>query len=242
MFLTPGNALIAFLVEPLFGVVFACLWYNEKMNKKDKIIVYIDGFNLYFQIKKNPELKWLNLVELSKIISPNKYKGNQKIIKVKYFTAKTNDRYKTGTVKKQDKYLEALKTLPEIEIFFGEFRNKKVKISVTKEVKILGIVPEEKGTDVNIGVEMVKDAYEDNFDIAYLVSNDSDLCGAVEIVEKLENKKVVIFSPAKIISYKLKGFATYSQKIRYNQYKNSQFPSIVEREDKNDLKKPDNWK
>jgi hypothetical protein len=41
---------------------------------------------------------------------------------------------------------------------------------------------EEKGSDVNLAVHLVSDAYEERFETAVVVSTDSDLLGAVDFV------------------------------------------------------------
>ena len=43
----------------------------------------------------------------------------------------------------------------------------------------------EKGVDVKIAVDMIKLAYEDQYDIAFLVSGDGDLVDAVDLVREL---------------------------------------------------------
>ncbi len=50
-------------------------------------------------------------------------------------------------------------------------------------------VPNETMTDVNIAVELMQDAFHNNFDTAILVSADSDLVGPVVAVQKLLPQK-----------------------------------------------------
>jgi uncharacterized LabA/DUF88 family protein len=54
---------------------------------------------------------------------------------------------------------------------------------------------EEKQTDVNIACEIMQDVYEDNFDIAYLVSGDSDLVAPVKKVLALDKIMIIAFPP-----------------------------------------------
>ena len=124
-----------------------------------KTVVYIDGFNLYYRLKHTP-YKWLNLEKLSQ--SYLDLKQNQ-IIKIKYFTAlvKEQSRDPSNTIR-QGIYLRALKTLPNLEIIFGQFKKRHINLSLAtknpdklKQVKkIIGnnINPffkyEEKETDV----------------------------------------------------------------------------------------------
>ena len=66
---------------------------------------------------------------------------------------------------------------------------------------------EEKKTDVNIACEMLADAYEDRFDIAFLVSGDSDLAPPVEKAIA-RGKVVIVASPPKRKSQELNQIAT----------------------------------
>ena len=64
-------------------------------------------------------------------------------------------------------------------------------------------------TDVNIGVELMKDAYENRFDMAFLISADSDLVPVIELKKALfPNKKIIIAFPPKRSSKHLRKCAS----------------------------------
>lgn len=54
---------------------------------------------------------------------------------------------------------------------------------------------EEKGSDVNLAVQLVNDAWQNKFDCAVVCSNDGDLADAVRIVRRERHKSVVITVP-----------------------------------------------
>jgi hypothetical protein len=82
-----------------------------------KTNVYIDGFNLYFGAVKGTPYKWLNLAEMCRLMLPR----NQ-IHKIKYFTALVNARPNDPDQPiRQQTYLRALKTLPNLSIILGHF-------------------------------------------------------------------------------------------------------------------------
>lgn len=56
---------------------------------------------------------------------------------------------------------------------------------------------EEKGSDVQLAVQLVKDASFDLYDTAIVISNDSDLQPAIDAVERHMGKRVVVVSPHK---------------------------------------------
>jgi hypothetical protein len=53
-------------------------------------------------------------------------------------------------------------------------------------------------TDINITTELLSDAFTDRFDVALLISADSDLVGPIQKVRHLfpEKRMIVVFPPA----------------------------------------------
>lgn len=89
--------------------------------------VYVDGFNLYYGAVKGTPYKWLNLVALARRVLP----PTLQIDKVKYFTARVSGVPDAGAPARQHQYLEALGTLPEVEIHFGHFLAKTIWRPIT---------------------------------------------------------------------------------------------------------------
>ena len=79
--------------------------------------VYVDGFNLYYGALKGTQFKWLNLVELTRHVLPTFHT----IDKLIYFTARVSGVSDRGAPRRQQVYLNALNTLPEVEVHFGSF-------------------------------------------------------------------------------------------------------------------------
>lgn len=78
--------------------------------------IYIDGFNLYYAIRDSG-CKWLNLKELTQAAMPT----DTVVEKLKYYTARVSGATDRDQPRRQHIYLNALLTIPEIEIFFGQF-------------------------------------------------------------------------------------------------------------------------
>ena len=157
--------------------------------KKYKTIVYVDGFNLYYGVLKNTPYKWLNIDALVK----NLLKNNE-IISLKYFTAPISGRDRQ---KNQKIYIEAhQEMIPYFECIQGHFKVKQVEMRNLNPPpeNVRGTVSEEKGTDVNIAVEIVKDSCLRDFDCVVLISNDSDLERSL-IIAKERGKKIVLITP-----------------------------------------------
>ncbi len=172
--------------------------------------VYIDGFNLYYGALKNRPYRWLNLERLA-----DEFAGPTRTVdRVIYCTAKIQARPDDPDAGKyQAVYLRALRALPRVDIALGKFSVKDVDARrrprdtcsccqsnppgclCCAEPLVPIIKTEEKGTDVNLAVRLVEDGYEGRFDDAFIVSDDSDLQGAVDIVTKHLKKKVYVVSP-----------------------------------------------
>jgi hypothetical protein len=54
---------------------------------------------------------------------------------------------------------------------------------------------EEKGSDVNLGVHLVRDAFKGEFETAAVLTNDTDLCEPIRIVRDEVGLPVILLSP-----------------------------------------------
>ena len=202
----------------------------------ERVIVYIDGFNLYFGLKEKKWKRyyWLNLQKLAK----NLLKDDQKLIETKYFTSRVS--FPPDKVKRQVTFIEALETLKKFKIFYGHYLPNDIEC-----FKCGNIIPKpnEKMTDVNIAVEMLTDAFKDRFDRAILISADSDLSAPIRKMKQLfrEKKVIVAFPPARF-SFALKNIAHASFTIGRKKIADSVFPDEVQKPDGFVLRRPEKWK
>ncbi len=225
---------------------------QSKSSKLLNTIVYIDGLNLYYSLKRTP-YKWLNIKKLTEnILNPSLHK----ILNNKYFTAIS---VKSESTQRQDVYLQALKTLKNIEIIYGKHKKRRIKgklikydqksnkeIITDKTVKIFK--PEEKETDVNIASHIVYDVCKKNIDCVVLLSNDTDLKTPLKFVKYRLRKKVAIITPTKELEnpndpilpikshIELRKLSQVNLSIEEHHLKNSQFPDVV-----SGISKPKNW-
>ena len=183
----------------------------------ERAIVYVDGFNLYFGIrestggnkKQTKRCYWLDIQKLAENIIQNR-----QLITVKYFTA----RIKGDSAKesRQNALLDALRyNCDKLRIFEGRYLLRemfcrgchKTSTSIAcPKCQWINYLPEEKKSDVNIASQMLKDAYENLFDVAYLISGDSDLVPPIEIIRSMTpSKRVVVFFPPNRFSRELSG-------------------------------------
>lgn len=205
-------------------------------------VVYVDGFNLYYGAVKGTPYKWLDISKMVQLLLPK----NQ-ILKIKYFTALVNSRPQDPDQPlRQQMYLRALKTIPNLEIIPSHFLSHEVNMPLAnrppgKQQYVKVIKTEEKGSDVNIATHLLHDGYQGLYGIAIVISNDSDLVEAIRIVRNELKKGVIILNPFKNTpSQELKKVATFVKPIRQGVLAASQFPSPL-KDQNGTFYKPPSW-
>jgi len=202
----------------------------------NRVITYIDGFNLYFGLREKGwhRFYWLNV----QLLARNLLKFNQELVMTKYFTARIIG--SPDKEKRQSTFIEALETVPNLEIIYGKYQLN------PRECTHCGFkdqVPNEKMTDVNIAVEMLSDAVKDKFDTALLLSADSDLAPLIRAIKNtFTQKRVVVVFPPKRDSVELRNIAHACLRIGRANLARSLFPDNVRKADGFILQRPPTWK
>lgn len=209
---------------------------NSSVLVKQRVIVYLDGFNLYFGLKtkKWKNFYWLNVQQLAK----NILKPNQELVTTKYFTSRITS--PPDQAKRQGTFIEALETLDNFFIFYGNYQS---NAKTCRKCGNIESVPNEKMTDVNIAVEMLSDAFQDLFDVAFLVSGDSDLAAPMlKIKELFPTKKITLAFPPERFSFSLSRIADGYFMLGRRTFAKSVFPDEVKKKDGYVLKRPERWR
>jgi uncharacterized LabA/DUF88 family protein len=193
--------------------------------------IYVDGFNLYFGALKNTPYKWLNIKSMCTALLNAENEINQ----IKYFTA-----HVSATPGDPDKavhqqlYIRALRrSIPELTVITGQFRTHQVmKKLVTPIGQIKSVMVHdrtEKGSDVNLAVHLVNDAWLNRFDCAVIISGDSDLAESIKLVKQHHKKKVVgVISPGKrSMSKEMMLASDFIRAITAGVLAGSQFPNHI---------------
>ena len=218
--------------------------------------VYIDGFNLYYCAVKGTSFKWLDLNKLCSNLFPNK-----NIDRIYYFTAKVKaPRHDPDAPTRQEIYWRALKTIPNLKIIKGHFvrwprwmPKYPLQYVASKKTPVMVQVErtEEKGSDVNLAAMLVYDNRLQNNNESIVISNDSDLSLAIEIVTRKLNQTVIVVNPNRTsrarkdknckISADLKRVATsYLSSINDRVLADSQFPPTLT-DSVGPISKPQSW-
>lgn len=213
----------------------------SKMLQDGPTIVYIDGFNFYYGAVKGTPHKWLDFEALCRRLLPQ-----DNIVKIRYFTARVSARPDDPQqADRQDTYLRALATLPLLEIHYGHFVQRKVRLPLTNPTPdrprtVEVIKTEEKGSDVNLATYLLRDAFMGRCGTAVVVSNDSDLREAVRIACTDAGIKVGIINPhpARHRSQLLRG--TFFKQLRPNVLAGCQLAPAL-RDNRGTIRKPAAW-
>jgi len=201
--------------------------------------VYIDGFNLYYGALKGTPYKWLDVAKLSQRLLPN-----DTIQRIYYYTARVSARpYNPSAPADQQIYLRALRTIPNLSITYGHFLTHSVAMMLTglnPPKKVWVDKTEEKGSDVNLAAHLIRDAFQQSFELAVLITNDSDLAEPVRIVRRELGLQVGILNPHQHHSQVLKRLATFVKRVRQGHILASQFPATMH-DEKGAFHKPSGW-
>jgi uncharacterized LabA/DUF88 family protein len=204
-----------------------------------KTIAYIDGFNLYYGLKERNWKKyyWLDIRSLSLSL----LKPHQKLVEVKYFTSRVSSTPKDpDKSRRQNTFIEAVETLHDVRIFYGHYLTKTIRC---RKCNSEWFSPEEKMTDVNIATELIVDAFHDRFDLALLISGDSDLVHPLQTVRKLfPQKKIIIAFPPSRFSKHLSYHSNAYVMIGRKKLADSQLPESVTKRDGHTLRRPEAWR
>ncbi|MBE2181298.1 MAG: NYN domain-containing protein [Chthoniobacterales bacterium] len=204
-----------------------------------KTILYIDGFNFYYGMRRFG-IRWVDPRAIAKALLPG-----HDILRIRYFSALIKpDPMDPDKSTRQHTYLRALRTLPELDIQLGAFLQSVKKMPLfplgTPPVKVDVLKTEEKGSDVNLAVALLLDAFDDAMECAVVLSNDSDLLEPIRIVRRRFRKTVGLINPQKRLSYALQPEVDFYKQIRRGVLEASQFPDSLT-DSQGTFHKPPTW-
>ncbi len=165
-------------------------------SQKKRVHCFVDGFNLYHAMdwfiggtteeenRRYRRYKWLSLTSLAKCLLSD---AADQLVGVDYFTAVPN--WDIGKQTRHRIYIRAQEA-EGVTVTRGAFRDKEVLCKASCKSGFL--IRVEKQTDVNIAIKMVDLAYQDAYDKALLISGDTDLIPAINLVRNRFPLKEVI--------------------------------------------------
>lgn len=148
-----------------------------------RVVVYVDGFNLYHALDelRDDSLKWLCLRRLSESI----LRPDEALRTVKYFSAYAT--WLPDAMLRHRAYVQALQC-EGVKFIEGKFKKKFLRCKICKAQYQ---THEEKETDVNIGIHLIRDTFENIFDRAIVISADTDMDSAIAMARSIAGTKQV---------------------------------------------------
>jgi uncharacterized LabA/DUF88 family protein len=203
--------------------------------EKQRVIVYVDGFNFYYGLKtpKWRKYYWIDIVKLFEMF----IRPNQELVAVKYFSARPTD---IGKSKRQDAFFQANNENPKFKLILGKYLKKTIECFNCHNIIH---TYEEKESDVRFATQIVADAYQQNCDIAIIVSADSDMIPAIELAKEARVKVFIYFPPNQFSSnLAIMGSGTPLLMQRFeHRFKKAIMSDTIRLNNGFDLKKPTEW-
>ncbi len=215
--------------------------------------VYVDTFNLYYGLLKGSSYRWLDIAALCQLELPT----NQ-INKIRCFSARVIARPGDPDQRnRQNAYFRALETTPNLTMHLGHFLESEVNMrrvtpdaSGNKYARVRKT--EEKGSDVNLASYLLLDGFNKDYEVAVVITNDSDLAEPIRIVRQELNLRVLVLHPCKTadptrgimggrVSVELQRSSTKSLVIKEASLAASQFPPSLQDAQGRTIRKPAGW-
>ena len=134
---------------------------------EDRVAVFIDGSNLYHALRANYsryDLKFGDFI--------TKLCGSRQLYRAYYYNVLQDPAQRAEQHRDQQEFLNALRDTPYLEVRLGG-------------TKLAQGVTVEKGIDVMLVTDLLNFAWNNRYDVAILVSGDSDFAYALQSVKNL---------------------------------------------------------
>ena len=133
----------------------------------DRIAIFIDGSNLYHALQANFKHHNLNFTEFA-----NKLTGSRQLFRVYYYNILQEPAQWPEAYRDQQEFLDNLRKTPYLEVRLGS-------------TKMAQGVQVEKGIDIMLATDLLHFAWNNLYDVAVLVSGDSDFAYALQAVKNM---------------------------------------------------------
>lgn len=153
---------------------------------EERVMVFIDGGNLYAAVKLGLRLQ--QSVNISALIE--KVVSGRQLVRAYYYT--TPSPYPNSPQGKgHQRFLDRLGWIENLQVRLGRIMPRSSIVECPEcKAKFDHRVYTQKGVDTRIAVDMVTLAVRNAYDVAILISGDSDLAEAVNYIREQTNKKV----------------------------------------------------
>lgn len=206
--------------------------------------VYVDEFNLYYRALRRTPYRWLAFYALATSL----LESTDTIEGICYFTARVSPRAgDEDAPRRQQAYLGALSTLPRLSIHYGRFLPKTKWRPIAHpnwdpHVPIQVHDTEEKGSDVNLASHLINDAHFDRYDVALVMSQDSDLREAMRMVKNEIGKIVgLAWLDGREPSRRMRDAVSFVRHVTPSRLSSAQLPAKILGRNGHHIEKPEGW-
>lgn len=207
--------------------------------------VYVDGFNLYYRALRGTDYKWLNIRKLAEsLLDPE-----DDVQIIRYFTARVSPRAgDPDAPRRQQIFFSALSTIDGFKFHYGRFLPKTkwrpiVHPAWQPAVKVEVHDTEEKGSDVNLASHLLNDAYQNRFDIALVISQDTDLCEPIRMVRDNIGKQIgVVWLENSQPNQRIRRVASFIKHATPQRLRAAQFPDRLMGRNGMLIEPPSEWR
>jgi len=133
----------------------------------DRLAIFIDGSNLYHGLRSNFGRHDINFAKFS-----SKLCNERRLFRTYYYNILQDPTQRPDSYREQQEFLDNLRKTPYLEIRLGS-------------TKVSQGIPVEKGIDIMLATDLLYFAWNDFYDVAVLVSGDSDFAYALQAVKNM---------------------------------------------------------
>jgi uncharacterized LabA/DUF88 family protein len=163
-----------------------------------KVGIYCDGFNIYYGLRSyyystGQCLYWLDIRAFCQALATRRPYGRPEDTAaiVKYFTA---DPVTADQRLRHQNYYSMIRSRGGVDVIDGRYSAKQLRCKA--QCKLVYQSYEEKETDVNIGLQVLHDAYQGLYYKLVLVSSDSDFVPVLRMIRAVfPSIMIIVLAP-----------------------------------------------
>jgi len=149
------------------------------MDKTDRIMIFIDGSNLYHSLKTFFKRADIDIGKLG-----NRLLEKRRLVRIYYYNARVGRKEEPERYQDQQAFFAGVSSIPYCELRLGRLVYNNWPNSP----------PYEKGVDIQLATDMITHSFKNNYDVAVLVAGDNDYVGALQSVkDNGKNVEVALF-------------------------------------------------
>ena len=137
-------------------------------DRTERIMIFIDGSNLYHSLKTFFKRTDLDIGKLC-----NKLLEKRRLVRIYYYNAKVGLKEEPERYRDQQRFFASVNAIPYSELRLGRLVYSNWPNSP----------PYEKGVDIQLATDMITHSFKNNYDVAVLVAGDNDFVSAVQAVK-----------------------------------------------------------